>query len=101
MSQENQSDGPEGASEENTNTQILQEESFTRKTVQKVPLERNSRCNMDLRQNFCRTISNISDDRILFIDKTGINLHSNPHYGYSPLRLTETFSESIHKGVNI
>ncbi|KII63219.1 hypothetical protein RF11_07900 [Thelohanellus kitauei] len=69
-------------------------ESFTRK-------EFKSRANLDVRQNCCWMISNISDDRILFIDETGISLHVNPHYGYSPAGLTANNSEPANKGVNI
>ncbi|KII67544.1 hypothetical protein RF11_08383 [Thelohanellus kitauei] len=73
-------------------SKMLKEEFFTRKRLQKVPLERNSHGNLDLRQNYCR---------ILFIDETGINLHTNIHYGYSPAGLTATISEPANKGVNI
>ncbi|KII68218.1 hypothetical protein RF11_05462 [Thelohanellus kitauei] len=54
-----------------------------------------------MRQSYYRMVFNISDDRILFIDETGINLHINPHYGYSPAGLTATISEPANKGVNI
>ncbi|KII65573.1 hypothetical protein RF11_00924 [Thelohanellus kitauei] len=67
---------------------ILKEESFSRKRLQKIPVERNSISNMDLRQNYCRMLSNLSDDRLIYIDETGINLHTSPNFGYAPIGLT-------------
>ncbi|KII66812.1 hypothetical protein RF11_02858 [Thelohanellus kitauei] len=54
-----------------------------------------------MRQNYFRMVCKINDDRILFINETEINLHINPHCGYSPACLTATISEPTNKEVNI
>ncbi|KII70800.1 hypothetical protein RF11_14960 [Thelohanellus kitauei] len=74
---------------------ILKEESFSRKRLQKIPVERNSISNMDLRQNYCRMLSNLSDDRLIYIDETGINLHTSPNFGYAPIGLTTQVAISL------
>ncbi|KII62943.1 hypothetical protein RF11_12148 [Thelohanellus kitauei] len=67
---------------------ILKEESFSRKRLQKVSIERNNTSNMDLRQNYCRMISNLSEDLLIYIDETGVNLPTSPHFGCAPTGLT-------------
>ncbi|KII73270.1 hypothetical protein RF11_04820 [Thelohanellus kitauei] len=80
---------------------ILKEESFSRKRLQKIPVERNSISNMDLRQNYCRMLSNLSDDRLIYIDETGINLHTSPNFGYAPISLTPRVCELENREMNI
>ncbi|KII68294.1 hypothetical protein RF11_06736 [Thelohanellus kitauei] len=80
---------------------ILKEESFSRKRLQKIPVERNSISNMDLRQNYCRMLSNLSDDRLICIDETEINLHTSPNFGYAPTGLTPRVYELANRGINI
>ncbi|KII74856.1 hypothetical protein RF11_12998 [Thelohanellus kitauei] len=46
-------------------------------------------------------IANISDDRMIFVDETGINLHTNHDFGYSPSGLTPRISVPANKEINI
>ncbi|KII61972.1 hypothetical protein RF11_14283 [Thelohanellus kitauei] len=46
-------------------------------------------------------IANISDDRMIFVDETGINLHTNHEFGYAPSGLTPRISVPANKGINI
>ncbi|KII63212.1 hypothetical protein RF11_07893 [Thelohanellus kitauei] len=80
---------------------ILKEESFSRKRLQKIPVERNSISNMDLRQNYCRMLSNLSDDRLIYNDETGINLHTSPKFGYAPITLILRVCKLANRGINI
>ncbi|KII68491.1 hypothetical protein RF11_06929 [Thelohanellus kitauei] len=71
------------------------------RSLSSIPVERNSLANIDCRKNYCWMIACISDDRIIFVDETGINLHINLDFGYSPSGLTPRISVPDDKGINI
>ncbi|KAG0441634.1 hypothetical protein DMUE_0898 [Dictyocoela muelleri] len=58
--------------------------SYSRKRLVKIPEERNSQRNIEIRQAYAREIQFISDDNLVFLDETGINLKQSRNYGYSP-----------------
>ena len=39
---------------------------------------------MDVRQIYAREVQFISNSNLIFLDKTGCNLHQSRNYGYSP-----------------
>lgn len=73
-----------------TISRILKSMDYTRKRLSIVPTERNATRTIDLRQEFCRYINNVSNENLVFLDETGFNLHQKKHYGYS-LKNTKCF----------
>ena len=57
---------------------------YTRKRLVKVPEERNTPKNLDIRQTYARDVQFIPNENLVFLDETGLNLHQTRNYGYSP-----------------
>ena len=84
-----------------TIAKYLKSMEMTRKRLTLVPRERNSTKILDLRQEYCRYISNVLDQNLVFLDETGFNLHTRQKYGYS-LKNTKCFvTVPANRGSNI
>ncbi len=66
-----------------TVSRLLKKLSITRKRLSLVPVERNTPNAIQGRQVFGQMIRQIPDDRLVFLDETGFNLHTSMYYGYS------------------
>jgi hypothetical protein len=62
---------------------IIKKMGFTRKKLTLVPINRNSEQNKAVRLQYARTIDNISNENLIFLDESGFNLHQNKGHGYS------------------
>ena len=69
---------------QSTVCRTLKDMEYTRKRLVKIPQERNTPKNIDARQNYAREMQFISNDNLVFLDETGLNLHQTRNYGYSP-----------------
>jgi len=49
--------------------------NYTRKRLVTIPEARNAPRNIDMRQEYSRMIGFVSDENLVYIDETGINLH--------------------------
>ncbi|KAF7699512.1 hypothetical protein CDIK_1226 [Cucumispora dikerogammari] len=65
-------------------SRILKDMEFTRKRLVKVPEKRNTTRTINARQEYCTIINQVDDERLVFLDETGVNLHHSRNYGYSP-----------------
>jgi len=75
--------------------------NFSRKRLCKVPEERNSVRTMDARQVYSRSVQTIPNERLIFLDETGFNLHICKHYGYSPVNTKCYKTIPANRGKNI
>lgn len=92
----------EGISTSNsTICRALKNKGIVRKRTQKIPLERNSGNNIQKRLDYCRMLSELEDERLVFLDETGVNLHINDNYGYAPKGVTPTLTQPANRGTNI
>lgn len=64
---------------------LLKEMKYSRKVVEIMPINRNSRKNKETRKIYCNDLALIRDCQLLFLDETGFNLHIAPTRGYSPV----------------
>lgn len=69
---------------QSTISRLLKDMNFSRKRLVKVPMERNSVAALNNRQDYARRVQFISDENLVFLDETGLNLHQTRNYGYSP-----------------
>ncbi|KAG0434514.1 hypothetical protein DMUE_5152 [Dictyocoela muelleri] len=69
---------------QSTISSILKNMSYSRKRLVKIPEERNSQWKIEIRRAYAREMQFISDDNLVFLDETGINLNRSRNYGYSP-----------------
>lgn len=61
----------------------LEKMKYTRKKLQKVPLERNSLNMLKYRQNYCKMIQQIPLEKQVFMDETIFGLQTSGHYGWA------------------
>jgi len=66
-------------------SRILKKMNYTRKRLTRIPEERNTPRNINLRQVYARGISFVPVNSLVFLDETGVNLHHTRNYGYSPI----------------
>jgi transposase len=74
---------------------------WSRKQLQKVPFERNTPENLHRRRLFAETTSLISDNRLVYIDETGFNLHVSSTHGYSPSGQPAVLMVQANRGQNM
>lgn len=84
-------------------SKILKCMNYSRKRLVKVPIERNSLNVLNLREQYCRDIINISDNSLIFLDESGFDLHTNKNYGYSPKNIPAfiTIPANKHKNISL
>ena len=73
-----------------TISKALKAMNITRKRLSLIPAERNSPRILEVRQLYARELLNILPERLVYLDETGLNLHTTQHYGYS-VRNTKVF----------
>ncbi|KAF7674354.1 hypothetical protein CDIK_4529, partial [Cucumispora dikerogammari] len=74
---------------------------YIRKRPAKIPKERNSTRTINARQEYCSAINHISDNKLVFLDDTGVNLHHSKNYGYSPKNTKAIKVVKKNRGQNI
>ncbi|KAG0434043.1 hypothetical protein DMUE_5326 [Dictyocoela muelleri] len=80
---------------------IVKSAGFSRKVLTKIPINRNSDQNKTLRYIFGQSIENIPNDKIIYIDESGFNLHLAQNYGYSKKNTKASISVPNSKGQNV
>ena len=56
---------------------------WTRKVMQTVTFDKNTPQNLQRRRQYAEVVNQINDNRLIFIDETGHNLHLSTTHGYS------------------
>ena len=74
---------------------------FTRKRVKPVVTARNEERIIQSRWAYSNMIWPAHDDKLIFIDESGFNLHLAPHYGYAPKGLEPHISIPTQQGTNL
>jgi transposase len=74
---------------------------FTRKRVKPVVIARNEERVIESRYIYSCMIWPIHDDKLIFVDESGFNLHLAPHYGYAPRGLDSHISIPTQPGTNL
>jgi hypothetical protein len=75
--------------------------NFTRKRLVRVPEERNFINNIDFRQEYANSITFVANERLVFLDETGYNLHITRNYGYSPKNVKAFKIVKGNRGKNV
>ncbi|XP_065684209.1 uncharacterized protein LOC136096630 [Hydra vulgaris] len=78
----------------------LKRSDLSRKYVVHVPEERNSTRIINARYAFASEINGISDEKLIYLDETGFNVHTNSTYGYS-LRGAPAILQSLANRVGV
>jgi transposase len=86
---------------QSTISRNLKSMGYSRKRLVKIPEERNSLRNIDLRQNFCRFINNYQDRQLIFLDECGFSLHTSRYYGYAPKNEKAYITVKGNRGKNV
>jgi transposase len=92
---------PAGSYSKPTVCRIVKKCGYTNKTLTLVPINRNSVQNKILRAQYARTIDNLFDDRLVFLDETGFNLHLTNNRGYSMKNSKCYINVLSSKGTNV
>jgi len=66
-------------------SRVIKKMGWSKKKLQRVPVERNSEANTNRRRAYASEIYQLSNQQLVFIDETGHNLHMTCNRGYSPL----------------
>lgn len=74
---------------------------YTRKELQTVPFERNKPENIQRRQQYAAILNQIGDQRLVFLDETGHNLHLSTTHGYSPAGQPAVHHLNANRGQNL
>lgn len=90
-----------GSYSPSTISRILKKMNYTRKTLTLVPINRNSNTNKTLRAEYGADLNMLADDRLIFLDESGFNLHLHQKMGYSPKNTKCFINVPNSKGVNI
>lgn len=75
--------------------------NYSRKRLRKIPIERNTPTNIQLRKTYASSIVRKSDSKLYFLDETGLNLHYGPRFGYSFRGTTPTLTQPGNRGQSI
>jgi transposase len=74
---------------------------FTRKRVKPIVIARNEGGVIESRSTYSSKIWPFQDDKLIFVDESGFNLHLAPHYGYAPRGLEPHISIPTQQGTNL
>jgi hypothetical protein len=74
---------------------------YTRKILTLIPINRNSNENKEVRAQYASYLQNISDQQLIFLDETGLNLYTFQRFGYSPRNTKCYISVQNSKGKNV
>ncbi|KAG0422610.1 hypothetical protein DMUE_6195 [Dictyocoela muelleri] len=80
---------------------IVKRAGFSRKVLTKIPINRNSDQSKNLRFIFGQSIENISNEKNIYIDESGFNLHLTQNYRYSKKNKKASISVPNSKGQNV
>jgi len=84
-----------------TVSRTLKKMDYSRKRLVSIPEARHTPKNIDARQNYARQIQFISNNNLVFLDETGLNLHQTRNYGYSPKNMKAYAIVKGSRGANI
>jgi transposase len=74
---------------------------WSRKRFQIIPFERNSHQNVLRRRQYAEMLTLVNDNRLIFIDETGHNLHLSTIYGYSAAGQPDIQMVNANRGKNL
>lgn len=74
---------------------------YTRKRLLIIQHGRNSPRILDIRRDDALQMKHHSNENIIYLDKTGFNLHTHTNYGYSPKNSKAYINVPANKGVNL
>lgn len=79
----------------------LKNAQITRKRLSLIPIERNSPRLIEDRLKYAMSLRNIEKTKIVYVDETGFNLHTNKHYGYSMINTKAYDTVPANRGRNV
>ncbi|XP_065683288.1 uncharacterized protein LOC136096077 [Hydra vulgaris] len=79
----------------------LKRSDLLRKRVVHVPEERNSTRIINARYAFASEINKISNEKLIYLDETEFNVHTNSTYGYSLRGTRAILQSSANRGNNL
>lgn len=91
----------EGHYSKPTVSRIIKKMNYTRKTLTLVPINRNSNENKLVRFQYASSLINISNEKLIFLDESGFNLHLHQKLGYSPKNTKCFINVPNSKGTNV
>jgi hypothetical protein len=62
----------------------LKQLRYSRKKIRKVPIERNTKEKLIFRQKYCKMISQIPLENLVFLDETSFHQHTSQNFGWAP-----------------
>ena len=74
---------------------------ITRKRLTKIPVDRNSKRIIVLRQAYARKLQHYALNHLVYLDKTGFNIHTSTNYGHSHKNTEAVAMFPANRGVNI
>jgi transposase len=74
---------------------------FTRKRVKPIVAARNEMRIIESRLAYSQMIWSIPDEKLIFVDESGFNLHLVPHYGYAPRGMDPHIVVPTQRGANL
>jgi transposase len=80
---------------------LLKKAHITRKRLKTVTLNSVSHEVVESRAVYARIFNRFEDERLIFLDETGINLHTSKFYGYSPMSMDAIKNIRGDRGRNI
>ena len=80
--------------------QVIKRAGITHKRCHRQPITRNTANLIQERQIFAQAIVNIPEDRRIFLDETGFNLHTQFEYGWAPGNLVPIVPLNPNRGRN-
>ncbi|KAF7696591.1 hypothetical protein CDIK_1730 [Cucumispora dikerogammari] len=72
-----------------------------KKRLGKIPEEKNSTRTINARQENCSAINHISDNKLVFLSETGVNMHHNKKFGFSLKNAKDIKVVKGNRGQNI
>ena len=64
-------------------SRILNKMNITRKRLTKIPIERNNIRILHSRQSYARDVINYTNEKFVYLNEKGFNLHTSINYGHS------------------
>ena len=74
--------------------------NISRKRLNLIPKERNTKNRLDERAIYAADISRFADEQLVFLDETGFNQHTCRTYGYSVVNTPAFINVPANRGIN-
>uniref|UniRef100_A0A914WKA6 Tc1-like transposase DDE domain-containing protein n=1 Tax=Plectus sambesii TaxID=2011161 RepID=A0A914WKA6_9BILA len=74
---------------------------ITRKRLKRVTIDSTLPRIVEARKNYARALVNVPNSRLIFLDETGINLHTSPYYGCLPRGVEAVIRRPANQGRNV